>query len=93
MSDIDGREATRRWRVRPAGATRADVPIVALTAHVGQSERDLCREAGMTDYLSKPFGLEALAAVARTHLDPSEGHGATTGTTGSTGQSPSAPVR
>ena len=30
----------------------------------------------MTDYLSKPFGLEALAQMARTYLDPTEGRSA-----------------
>lgn len=70
MPEIDGREATRRWRGGEGGATAVDVPIVALTAHVGQAERDSCREAGMTDYLSKPFGIDALAEMARTYLDP-----------------------
>jgi len=93
MSDIDGREATRRWRAGTTGATRADVPIVALTAHVGQSERDLCREAGMTDYLSKPFGLEALSAVARTYLDRPDARDTAPGAGGSTGQVAPAPAR
>jgi CheY-like chemotaxis protein len=70
MPGIDGREATRRWRSGEGGATAVDVPIVALTAHVGQAERDSCRDAGMTDYLSKPFGIDALAEMARTYLDP-----------------------
>ncbi|MFN8148811.1 MAG: response regulator [Candidatus Nanopelagicales bacterium] len=70
MPGIDGRETTRRWRAGQGGATAVDVPIVALTAHVGQAERDSCRDAGMTDYLSKPFGIDALADMARTYLDP-----------------------
>jgi len=69
MPGIDGREATRQWRAGEGGATAVDVPIVALTAHVGQAERDACREAGMSDYLSKPFGIEALSEMARTWLD------------------------
>ena len=69
MPDIDGREATRTWRTVTDGATSVDVPIVALTAHVGQTERDLCREAGMVDYLSKPFGIDALAQMSRKWLD------------------------
>jgi CheY-like chemotaxis protein/GAF domain-containing protein len=69
MPDMDGREATRRWRQVTDGATSVDVPIVALTAHVGQTERDLCRDAGMVDYLSKPFGMEALAEISRRWLD------------------------
>jgi CheY-like chemotaxis protein len=69
MPDVDGREATRRWRHVTDGATPADVPIVALTAHVGQAERELCRDAGMDDYLSKPFGIEELSQMARKWLD------------------------
>ena len=69
MPEMDGREATRAWRSVTDGATSVDVPIVALTAHVGQTERDLCREAGMIDYLSKPFGIDALAQMSRRWLD------------------------
>jgi CheY-like chemotaxis protein len=69
MPGIDGRQATRQWRAGEGGATAADVPIVALTAHVGQAERDACYEAGMSDYLSKPFGIDALSETARTWLD------------------------
>jgi CheY-like chemotaxis protein len=69
MPDMDGREATRVWRTVTDGATSVDVPIVALTAHVGQTERDLCREAGMIDYLSKPFGIDSLAQMSRKWLD------------------------
>jgi CheY-like chemotaxis protein/signal transduction histidine kinase len=69
MPDLDGREATRRWRKVTDGATPADVPIVALTAHVGQTEREACRDAGMDDYLSKPFGIDALAEMSRKWLE------------------------
>lgn len=65
MPGLDGRETTRRWRRTTGAATPADVPIVALTAHVGQDERDACAESGMDDYLSKPFGIEALASMCR----------------------------
>jgi CheY-like chemotaxis protein len=73
MPDVDGREATRRWRRVTDGATPVDVPIVALTAHVGQAERDACREAGMDDYLSKPFGIDALAEMSRKWLERDQG--------------------
>ncbi len=69
MPGLDGRQTTQLWRSGSGGASRADVPIVALTAHVGQDERDMCAAAGMDDYLSKPFGIEDLATVARRWLD------------------------
>ena len=69
MPGMDGREATREWRLNGGGATPPDVPIVALTAHVGQTERDLCRDAGMVDYLSKPFGIDALSDMVQRWLD------------------------
>jgi CheY-like chemotaxis protein len=70
MPVLDGRETTRAWRTgtEPA-ATRRDVPIVALTAHVGEDERVACTLAGMDDYLSKPFGIDALSEVCRRWVD------------------------
>jgi CheY-like chemotaxis protein len=72
MPDLDGRDATRRWRAGTGGATRVDVPIVAVTAHVAESERVECLSAGMNDYLSKPFGLEGLQATVRRWIRDNE---------------------
>ncbi len=65
MPDLDGRDATRRWRSSDGGATKVDVPIVAVTAHVAESERAECLSSGMNDYLSKPFGLDGLQTTIR----------------------------
>jgi two-component system sensor histidine kinase/response regulator len=58
MPDLDGYETARR--LRAAGAA---IPIVAVTAHALPGENEKCRDAGMSDYLSKPLRLDALRDV------------------------------
>ncbi|MEW5786667.1 MAG: ATP-binding protein [Pseudomonadota bacterium] len=66
MPDWDGLTATRAIREREAGQGRARLPVVALTANAMVGYAEVCREAGMDDYLTKPIREEALgAALAR----------------------------
>ena len=59
MPVMDGLEATRQMRNLPLPRDR--VPrIVAMTADVLESDKNLCREAGMDDYLPKPLKVAEL---------------------------------
>ena len=64
MPELDGLEATRR--IRKLEAPGRHVPIIAVTAHAMQGDRERCLEAGMDDYISKPLQRqELLAALER----------------------------
>jgi len=62
MPDLDGFEATRRIRAIEARLGQ-HTPIVALTANAMVGDREACIEAGMDDFVSKPFHLAYLQAV------------------------------
>jgi CheY-like chemotaxis protein len=60
MPEMDGLEATRWIRAEEPqliadGVRSGPVKIVALTAHSTTDDRKKCLDAGMNDYISKPF--------------------------------------
>ncbi|WP_165789540.1 response regulator [Billgrantia endophytica] len=66
MPGMDGVEAARRWReleTRDPEGTRSI--LVALTANATESDRRRFRDAGMDDYLAKPYGPRALIDLLR----------------------------
>jgi signal transduction histidine kinase/CheY-like chemotaxis protein/ligand-binding sensor domain-containing protein len=63
MPVMDGLEAARRVRERERG-TQSHIPIIAMTAHAMTGDRDMCLQAGMDGYVSKPIDQrELLAAI------------------------------
>jgi CheY-like chemotaxis protein len=65
MPEMDGFEATAAIRTQEQ-TTGTHLPIVAMTAHVMQGDRERCLEAGMDAYVAKPIQARALfEAIAR----------------------------
>ena len=62
LPGIDGLEATRRLRAHPDPAVR-ELPVIAMSAHVFDSEVAEHLEAGMDAFVGKPVSLERLARV------------------------------
>lgn len=60
MPRINGLEATRQIRKLPG---YSDTPIIAMTANAFAEDRARCLEAGMTEFLAKPFDPDTLFAT------------------------------
>ncbi|MBK8101679.1 MAG: response regulator [Planctomycetes bacterium] len=76
MPEMDGYQATRQIRAMEQERRLTTVPIIACSASAMQDDRDHCAAAGMSDFLSKPYTVAALAAVlARWVGARPDGHG------------------
>ncbi|MCB9267065.1 MAG: response regulator [Lewinellaceae bacterium] len=58
MPVMNGYEATQKIRLLDNG--KANIPIIAMTANVMKEEVERCYEAGMNDFIGKPFETEVL---------------------------------
>jgi PAS domain S-box-containing protein len=63
MPEMDGLEATRRIRDPHSSVLNHTLPIVAMTAHAMQADRESCMAAGMDDYVAKPIDSRELIRV------------------------------
>ena len=69
MGGIEATQAIRAHEARRSWAIQEDwrpVPIIAMTAHAMEGDRQRCLDAGMDDYVSKPITTDSLfSAIAR----------------------------
>ena len=66
MPELNGLEATRKIRTLPA---HRNTPILAMTANVFVEDKVLCLEAGMDDFLGKPFSPDLLFSMLANALN------------------------
>ena len=60
MPVMDGIEATARIRDPSSSVREHSIPIIAMTAHAMQGDKENCFEAGMDGYVSKPLNFEEM---------------------------------
>ena len=60
MPDIDGYELTRKYRAFEAEKGYSQTPIIGMTAYALSDDEEKCLQAGMNDYLAKPYTIHDL---------------------------------
>lgn len=71
MPVMNGHQATKLIRQKEQGQGHR-VPVIGVTAHALESDRELCLDAGMDDYMSKPISPELLEDKIRQWLGRDE---------------------
>ena len=64
---MDGLEATRRIRANP---NTSAIPVLAVTAHAGEQDRDRVLDAGCDEYLAKPVEPRQLVRQVEQMIGP-----------------------
>ncbi len=72
MPEMDGIEATRIIRGKLG---LVSLPVIAITAHSMEGDREQCLRAGMNDYLPKPIDRDQLFRAIHKNLPESSGFG------------------
>lgn len=70
MPVMDGLETTKRIRAMEHDRDLRHTPILAMTAHVSDTDRIKCAEAGMNGFIPKPFNPETMATMLEDFMPP-----------------------
>ncbi len=66
MPEMDGWEMHKRLK---ANTDTATIPVIALTAHAMQGDKERVLEAGFTGYIAKPYTIATLVQDMQTILN------------------------
>lgn len=69
MPEMNGLEATKEIRSQEKTRGKQPVPIIALTGHSREEEKNSCLTAGMNAYVSKPLTSEGLRQILEKWLN------------------------
>ncbi len=72
MADMDGFEATRKIRQLESENKMPRTPIIAMTAHVREQDQKQCFDAGMDDFIPKPFNIDSLSEKISKYLSSAD---------------------
>jgi CheY-like chemotaxis protein/anti-sigma regulatory factor (Ser/Thr protein kinase) len=68
MPNMDGYLTTKEIRRKELSGDKP-IPIIGVTAHTLESDRDKCLESGMNEYISKPFNIDELHKLIRAYIE------------------------
>ena len=66
MPEMDGYTTTRL--IRKMQTVHCRIPIIALTADAMKGDKEKCLDAGMNNYISKPFKMEEIESVLKEYV-------------------------
>lgn len=70
MPEMDGFEATRVIRDNTSAVSNHRIPVIAMTAHALDGDREKCLKAGMDDYIAKPIDREIFLETIHRWIGP-----------------------
>jgi len=68
MPEMDGLEATKQIRSPASQVRNHQIPVIAMTAHAVAGYHQICEEAGMSDYITKPITPGQLKTILSRYL-------------------------
>jgi CheY-like chemotaxis protein len=72
MPGLDGCKTTQLIRSGEYNVINPEIPVIAMTAHTMNGDRENCLVCGMDDYISKPFNIDQLFTILNKWISPQD---------------------